>query len=165
MLPTATSALWAAAAAIKAITLMGTGLHDERVELANRSWEIATRNNVGILAVFAATGQLVGQQLLDPEPCLPIIERQLSSAGVTQAPAQRCMLEASLALNHQDESRRWRAPRPHVAQTRNLRDLTSGLRRSEDPPHPAPAPRDPPLLPARPRRSGLPGSLEPRKGR
>ncbi len=92
--------MWAAAAGIKAITLMGTGRHDERVELANRSWEIATRNNVGILAVFAATGQLVGQQLLDPEPCLPIIQRQLSSAGVTQAPAQRCMLEASLALNH-----------------------------------------------------------------
>ncbi len=89
--------LWAAAAAIKTVTLMGVGRHEEKVALARRAGEIAIRENAGILAVFAVAGQLQGEYNFNFRPDVEVLERELSRSHVAQAPAQRQMLLGSLA--------------------------------------------------------------------
>ena len=90
--------MWAAVASVQAVTFMGVGRHTEAARFGERAWEIANRNNIGFVAIVAATGA-GSHLLLDPRSSLDLLEREVAAARVAQAPAQRSILRTGIAAS------------------------------------------------------------------
>ena len=105
--------MWANAAALRGIHLIDSGRCDEGFELLERSWQSADRQNLGMVAYFAAFfSGLAAMKVEDHALVLRTHDRELAKPRIAQAPVQRWTLLSlrSAALLHLGDLAGGRAP-------------------------------------------------------